>query len=102
MATKHEVHAMIAVQKFCAISLGYTWTTSPRKPPLMPGTAPFGRVNPWWIAAAKVPISSPKKAPCPVARRQNMPSRKVAKRGALTNANTSWSMSMMLLNRVAA
>ena len=34
-------------------------------------------------------------------RRQNMPSRKVAKSGAFTNANTNCSMSMMLLKRVA-
>jgi len=38
------------------------------------------------------------KAPCPVARFQNMPSMKVANSGALTNANTSCSKSMMLLN----
>ena len=69
---------------------------------MSPGGAPCGRVSPWWSAAAAVPASSPKKAPCPVARRQNMPSRKVANSGAFTNANTSWSMSMMLLNRVAA
>ena len=36
--------------------------------------------------------------PWPVARRQNIPSRNVAKSGALTNPNTSWSMSMILLN----
>ena len=43
-----------------------------------------------------------KERPCPVARLQNMPSRNVANSGAFTNANTSCSMSMMLLNRVAA
>ena len=43
-------------------------------------------------------MTRPKKAPWPVARRQNMPSRNVANSGALTKPNTSWSMSMMLLN----
>ena len=70
-------------------------------PPLMPGSAPFEIVSPWCIAAARVPDSSPVKAPCPVVRFQNIPSRKVANSGAFTNANTSWSMSMMLLNLVA-
>ena len=49
-----------------------------------------------------MPISRPKNAPWPVVRRQNIPSRNVANNGALTNAKTSWSMSMMLLNRVVA
>ncbi len=39
----------------------------------------------------------PTNAPCPVARFQNMPSRNVANKGALTNPNTSCSRSMMLL-----
>ena len=40
-------------------------------------------------------------APCPVVRFQNIPNAKVAKSGALTNANTSWSKSIMLLNDAA-
>ena len=47
--------------------------------------------------AAPVPASSPQKAPCPVDRFQNMPSRNVANRGAFTNENTSCSTSMMSL-----
>ena len=37
-----------------------------------------------------------------MARRQNMPSKNVAKSGAFTNAKISCSMSMMLLNLVVA
>jgi hypothetical protein len=48
-----------------------------------------------------VPLRSPKKAAWPVVRFQNMPSRKVAKSGALTKEKTSWSMSMRLLKRLA-
>ena len=44
----------------------------------------------------------PAKAPWPVVRFQNMPSRKVAKSGALTMEKTSWSASMMLLKLVTA
>ena len=53
------------------------------------------------MAAASVPASSPVKAPCPVVRFQNIPSRKVAKSGAFTNANTSCSTSITLLNDAA-
>jgi hypothetical protein len=35
----------MAVQKFCAISLGYTCTTS-SQPPFTPGTLSFGRLKP--------------------------------------------------------
>jgi hypothetical protein len=34
-------------------------------------------------------------------RRQNIPSKNVAKSGAFTKAKTSWSKSMMLLKRAA-
>ena len=40
-------------------------------------------------------------APWPVVRFQNMPSTKVANSGAFTNAKTSCSRSMMLLNAPA-
>ena len=40
-------------------------------------------------------------APCPVVRFQNMPRKNVANSGALTNANTSCSKSMILLNDAA-
>ena len=36
-----------------------------------------------------MPDARPQNAPCPVARFQNMPRRKVAKRGALKNENSS-------------
>ncbi len=52
-------------------------------------------------AEAAVPASSPKNAPWPVVRFQNMPSRNVANSGALTKPNTNWMKSMMLLNLAA-
>ena len=48
-----------------------------------------------------MPSSRPRKAPVPVVRFQNMPSRNVAKSGAFTKANTSWMMSMALLYSAA-
>ena len=74
---------------------------TPKKPPFTPTTAPAGNDRPWWMAAPTVPATSPQKAPCPVERFQNMPSAKVANSGAFTNANTSCSTSMMLLNAAA-
>ena len=53
VSTKQVVHAKMAVQKFCAISLGYVWRTA-NHPPLTPATAFAGRVVPWWSAAATV------------------------------------------------
>src|SRR5262249_31967929 len=100
VTTKQTVHAAIAVQKFCAISLGYDAITLSH-PPLTPATAPAGSVRPWCSAAAAVPATRPANAPWPVARFQNMPSRNVASSGAFTNANTSCSTSMMLLNWAA-
>lgn len=41
------------------------------------------------------------KAPWPVVRFENMPSRNVANSGAFTKANTNCRKSMMLLKRVA-
>jgi len=52
------------------------------------------------MSAATVPESRPVKAAWPVVFFQNMPKRKVAKRGALTMEKTSWSASMMLLKLV--
>ena len=40
---------------------------------LEPRRAPCGSVSPWWSAAASVPASSPKNAPCPVARARTCP-----------------------------
>ncbi len=71
------------------------------QPPLIPTSAPAGNDNPWCAAAAAVPANKPKKAPCPVVRRQNIPSRNVANSGAFTKANTSCKTSMMLLNFAA-
>ncbi len=62
------------------------------QPPL-----PSAIVRPWVSAAATVPLNRPQKAPCPVVRFQNMPSRNVANSGALTKLNTSCSRSLMLL-----
>ena len=69
---------------------------------MIPTGDPVGSVSPWCTAAAAVPESRPKNAPCPVVRRQNMPSRNVPNSGAFTNANTSCRKSMMLLNALAA
>ena len=52
--------------------------------------------------APAVPATSPVNAPWPVVRFQNIPSKKVANSGALTNAKTSCSASIMLLKLVTA
>ena len=71
---------------------GNVCSAVPSHPPLF-----SAKVKPCVAAAAPVPASNPLKAPCPVARTQNIPSRNVAKSGALTNPKTSCKKSMMLL-----
>ena len=63
----------------------------------MPGTLPGQIVRAWTSPEVAVPSSRPMKAPVPVVRVQNIPSRNVAKSGAFTKANTSWMMSIALL-----
>src|ERR1035438_8429887 len=92
--TKQVVNAMMAIQKFCAICDGNLWRWAIQPP--LPSAVVEERVR----TAPKVPRENPAKAPCAVARFQNMPSRKVANNGAFTQPNTSWSRSMMLLKRV--
>src|SRR5207253_2541827 len=91
VTTKHAVQAKIAIQKFCAMVDGNSCTTE-IQPPL-----PSASVSPCVTAAANVPANKPVNAPWPVVRFQNMPSRNVANRGALTKENTSCSTSNMLL-----
>ena len=62
----------------------------------MPGALPEAEVSEWKSAEVPVPASKPRKAPVPVVRAQNMPSRKVANRGAFTKPNTNWMMSIAL------
>ena len=66
VTTKQDVQAKIAIQKFCAIVDGKRWSGAIH-PPLCSAT-----VNPCVSAAKVVPVSRPVKAPCPVARRQNI------------------------------
>ena len=88
---KHVDQAKIAIQKFCAIVEGNECQT-PNIPPL-----PSASVKLCVNHAASVPASKPLNAPCPVVRRQNIPSKNVANSGAFTNPKTSWSKSIMLL-----
>ena len=52
----------------------------------MPGTLPTAEVRAWNRAEVPVPASKPRKAPVPVVRAQNMPSRKVANSGRIHEA----------------
>jgi hypothetical protein len=102
VAVKQPVKAKIAIQKFWAIELAKVcWMES--QPPLSrPGVSPDGNRVALENRGAERAGQEAENAPWPVVRRQNMPSRKVANSGAFTKPNTSWSMSMMLLNFVAA
>ena len=68
---------------------------------MIAGAHAGGQGEPVMERRASVPATRPTNAPWPVVRRQNMPSAKVAKSGALTKAKTSCSRSMMLLNAPA-
>src|SRR5271157_5851395 len=74
---------------------GNVWTT-PNHPPV-----PSATERPSVSVATISPTSRPAKAPCPVVRFQNIPSRNVANNGAFTNPNTSCKKSMMLFDRAA-
>jgi len=59
VTTAQVVNAAIAVQKVCASSLGKTWST-PKYPPLTPGTAPAGSVL--YREAPLGPVAPPRQA----------------------------------------
>src|SRR5208283_4258052 len=93
--TRHDMKDRVAIQKFCAMADGKVWI-APNQPP-----APSAAEKPSVNVAAASPARSPANAPCPVVLRQNIPSRKVANNGALTNPKTSCRKSMMLLDCAA-
>src|SRR5262249_9520525 len=92
---KHVDHAKIAIQKFCAIVDGKVAQVA-IQPPLFSATVRRGVE-----LAESVPLTRQGREPCPGVGAQNIPSKNVANRGALTNPKTSCSKSMMLLYRCA-
>src|SRR5664280_1632606 len=93
---KQTRKAKVASQKFWAMVDGNTWRLPPSQPPL-----PSAVVKPCTSAEQPMPPNSPKKAPVPVQRAQNIPSRNVANNGAFTKLNTNWMISIALLYLLA-